>query len=411
MNIIFLGSLFSDDRKEEIVSNSIGPIANANNTLQHALVKGFSLCGDDAQCINLTLLNMPNIGAYPFKYRKVNWTGSNFTIYGYEGKNIPFLNLVQIKHYIKYRNVKKALRKLFESVGSDVWVVVYDLYGPFLHALFELKKKYAYRVCVIVPDLIGFTGEPKNLLFDVLAKNKKNRVDFYLSCADSYVLLCERMNEKLPIQHKPYVIVEGIFDCGDKNEKKDIISKHRDAINVLLYSGAVDRRNGILILLEAFSLIKQSNYKLIICGDGSDKDAVIAAQHKDNRIEYKGQIPRETILELQREATLLINPRQPLEDFTKYSFPSKIMEYLASATPVLTYKLAGIPEEYFQYCYVIEDMSTIVLAGKIMEICSMDNEILLEKGRRAQNFILEKKNPQAQVSRILDMLSNNNLYV
>ena len=178
-----------------------------------------------------------------------------------------------------------------------------------------------------------------------------------------------------------------------------------------MYSGAVDRRNGILILLEAFSLIKQSNYKLIICGDGSDKDAVIAAQHKDNRIEYKGQIPRETILELQREATLLINPRQPLEDFTKYSFPSKIMEYLASATPVLTYKLAGIPEEYFQYCYVIEDMSTIVLAGKIMEICSMDNEILLEKGRRAQNFILEKKNPQAQVSRILDMLSNNNLYV
>lgn len=410
MNIIFLGSLFSNDRKEEIVSNSIGPIANANNALQHALVKGFSLCNDGKR-IDLTLLNMPNIGAYPLKYKEVNWTGSNFNIYGYEGINIPFLNLVQIKHYIKYRNLKKALRKLLEIVGSDVWVVVYDLYEPFLHALFELRKKYTYKVCVIVPDLIGFTGEPKNLLFDILAKNKKNKVDLYLSCADSYVLLCERMNEKLPIQNKPYVVVEGIFDCGDRNKKNIIMSKHRDVTNVLLYSGAVDRRNGILILLEAFSLIKQSNYKLIICGDGSDKDSVIAAQHKDSRIEYKGQISRETILELQREATLLINPRQPLEDFTKYSFPSKMMEYLASAIPVLTYKLLGIPEEYFQYCYVIEDMSTVALSDKIVEICCMDNEILLEKGRRAQNFILEKKNPQAQVSRILDMLSNNNLYV
>ena len=38
-----------------------------------------------------------------------------------------------------------------------------------------------------------------------------------------------------------------------------------------------------------------------------------------------------------------VNPRQNNEEFTKYSFPSKTMEYLASGVPVVAYKLDGIP--------------------------------------------------------------------
>lgn len=404
MNILFLGSLFSDDRREEILSCSIGPIANANNALQHALIKGFSLNRQK----ELIVLNMPNIGAYPFKYKKLKWTSSDFVICGYIGRNIPFFNLVQIKHCIKYRNIKKNIKRCLENTDGDVWVVVYDLYEPYLHALAELKKEYNYKVCVVVPDLVGFTGEPKNLLFKILMERRRHKVDAYLSCADSFVLLCEKMKGKLPVGDKPYIVLEGVFNSDSEGFENGIGSeKVREKANVLFYSGAVDKRNGILLLLDAFSLIKAPGYKLIICGDGSDRDAVIAAQEKDHRIEYKGQISRDRILKLQREATLLINPRPPIEEFTKYSFPSKMMEYLASATPVLTYRLPGIPKEYFQFCYVIEDINPLSLATRIVEVCTLDEKILLKKGRIAQNFILENKNPQVQVSRLLNMLSNN----
>jgi len=41
----------------------------------------------------------------------------------------------------------------------------------------------------------------------------------------------------------------------------------------------------------------------------------------------------------------------------RYSFPSKLIEYMASATPVLTTRLPGIPPEYEPYVYWIEDDS------------------------------------------------------
>ena len=63
------------------------------------------------------------------------------------------------------------------------------------------------------------------------------------------------------------------------------------------------------------------------------------------RIEFLGMLPRTDVLELQSKATILVNPRQPVGDFTKYSFPSKTIEYMASGTPLLMYKLPGIPEE------------------------------------------------------------------
>lgn len=56
---------------------------------------------------------------------------------------------------------------------------------------------------------------------------------------------------------------------------------------------------------------------------------------KDRRIQYLGSIPHDEILQLQRTASLLVNPRTPEGIYTKYSFPSKTMEYLASGTPTL----------------------------------------------------------------------------
>mgnify|MGYP003303651866 CR=1 FL=1 len=44
---------------------------------------------------------------------------------------------------------------------------------------------------------------------------------------------------------------------------------------------------------------------------------------------FTGKIDRSQVLALQRSATVLVNPRRNNEEYTKYSFPSKTMEYLA----------------------------------------------------------------------------------
>jgi glycosyltransferase involved in cell wall biosynthesis len=101
---------------------------------------------------------------------------------------------------------------------------------------------------------------------------------------------------------------------------------------------------------------------------------------------------------------LLVNPRTPEGEFTRFSFPSKTMEYLASGVPTLLYKLPGIPEEYYKYCYTLEDVSPTALADKITEILRSDAIELQEKGKKAREFILAEKNPEVQCNKIYQLI-------
>lgn len=125
---------------------------------------------------------------------------------------------------------------------------------------------------------------------------------------------------------------------------------------------------------------------------------------RDERIIFKGQLPRKEVLRLQRKATLLVNPRTPEGEFTKYSFPSKTMEYLASGVPTLLYKLPGIPDEYYEYCYTLEQLGVESLSQKLSIILSSSQQHLRSVGRKARNFILSQKNPIKQCEKIMMLI-------
>ena len=141
----------------------------------------------------------------------------------------------------------------------------------------------------------------------------------------------------------------------------------------------------------------------MICGFGEAEKAILESQ--DKRIVYLGKVDRKQALALQQRATVLVNPRQNTEEFTKYSFPSKTMEYLASGVPVVAYKLDGIPDEYDPYLNYVPDNSVEALAGTIQKIINMSAEDRKEIGRRGQKFVLEEKNAQKQTKRILDLIN------
>ena len=64
-------------------------------------------------------------------------------------------------------------------------------------------------------------------------------------------------------------------------------------------------------------------------------EKIIACSKKDNRIVFKGMVPNKIVVEDQLKATLLVNPRPSIGEFTRYSFPSKNMEYMVSGTPMV----------------------------------------------------------------------------
>ena len=77
---------------------------------------------------------------------------------------------------------------------------------------------------------------------------------------------------------------------------------------------------------------------------------------------------------------------------------------MAAGTPVLTYKLDGIPDEYYDVCYFIDKEGLQELADKLEEILTKPIEELKARAEAALFFLKTKKVASIQVARIIDFL-------
>jgi len=407
MKIIFLGSFFPTQLENKLRNKSIGAMSNANNALQWSYIRGLKLF-----CPSLEVVTLPQIGAFPFRYKNLFFKTelSNFNIDGVSSAHcINFFNLIGFKHLARYIKAKSIISKIIDkSTDNEIVIIIYDLHAPFINAIKKIKEKNErIKTCVIVPDLPYMTGAPENLVYQLFLKVEHFFLNKSLGLIDWFVLLSRHMAEKLPVDNKPWIVIEGIYNIDYEviNKAKKIVKNEK----IIFYSGAIDARNGILNLIEAFRQIPDTNYRLIICGDGPEKQYVLDAVKKDSRISYKGQISRGKVLELQKESTLLVNPRNSCEEFTRYSFPSKTMEYFASGVPVLMFEIEGVPDEYYSYCYIVKENSIIGLKNSIMRICEQDAWVLDSLGENARRFILDNKSPMHQCSKLVNFINENSV--
>jgi len=197
--------------------------------------------------------------------------------------------------------------------------------------------------------------------------------------------------------------VEGIYNPMERRHGTKQDSKFN-----ILYTGMLYEKFGVKNLIDAVCSLDTPDIRLQLCGSGDLVDYIEEKSINDSRIEFKGIVPRERVLELQCEASLLVNPRQPNGGFTRYSFPSKNIEYLASGTPTLLYELEGIPQEYYHYCYHLSASQSRVddLAEMIKRIYDTPLEERTVLAKKAQNFIFTEKNAPTQCAKIIHFIEN-----
>ena len=210
----------------------------------------------------------------------------------------------------------------------------------------------------IITDIPTFFegGEQSNISNKLLFKQMRD--------CTSYVFLTETMNTLLnPKNDKAYRVIEGQANMNCIPPSMDVKYKK----NVCIYAGAIERIYGIDRLVQAFLNKNIENAELHIYGDGDYAEELNQICQSSSSIKYYGVQKNELVVEEERKAMLLVNPRPSDKEYTRYSFPSKTMEYMASGTAVLTTNLPGIPKEYKEYVYMIEDESTEGI-GEALEI-------------------------------------------
>ena len=173
---------------------------------------------------------------------------------------------------------------------------------------------------------------------------------------------------------------------------------------ICFYAGGVSRQYGLGNLVDGFRMANPENAQLHIYGPGDYVKELQKIAEEDDRIYYGGMLLNTEIVDREQQATLLVNPRPTNEEYVKYSFPSKTMEYMASGTPVLTTVLPGMPLEYHPYVYLLEEETAEGIAAKLAQVLAESDEELFRKGCEARRFVLEEKNNVIQAKKILDML-------
>lgn len=391
MKLLYISALSSSRLISEIYKKSGKNPGFAVQKFSRLLVKGLIANGADV----VALSNPP----FPAGSKRRISLDSE-TEEGVHYKYIPFLNVSILKHlclflyafaYVLFWGFKRRREK---AIMCDVLSISVCM-GALL-----ASKINRVRSVGVVTDIYGLmVGNARN---SWIVKFATYLNQCYISSFDRYVLLTSQMNERVNPKGKPHIVMEALCDLSMSGQNVQI--EEKVSPRTVIYAGGIHERYGLKMLAESFVKADIPDARLVYYGSGSyvEEYKKLCAAHPN--LEYRGVAPNEEIVEEELKASLLVNPRPTTEEFTKYSFPSKNMEYMASGTPLLTTKLPGMPEDYYPHVYFFEEESVQGYADALKKVLSLPADTLYAKGVQAKRFVLQQKNYVTQAQRVLGLL-------
>jgi len=387
VNLLFIGAFCPQK-----LFSKIGSSANNLYRVSEFLIKGFKENGN----INLSIITSPDIVSYP--------QGPIYIKSQYDKQEqiqiVSSLNISLVKQLWTILSMFHNANKLIQKKEGNTKIII--PYMVFRHVVVTrlLKIRFGNRVniCTIVPDIF-FPARKRSLLYWANKWTEK-----MAQKSDFFVLYTEAMAEYLKIQSKSYIVMEGIIDSEIRTIPK---YENTDKKKIITYTGTLNLEYGILRLLDSMKLIKDQDIELHILGKGNAENIIEEYVCNDNRIKFMGMLSKENTLYEQMISTMLINPRSSNDgEYTKYSFPSKNIEYLLTGKPTILAKLPGMPMEYYPYFVNADDCSPKSISIAINKVLSMTEKERIEFGEKGQKFILENKNYLIQSNRILHLIEN-----
>ncbi len=259
----------------------------------------------------------------------------------------------------------------------------------------KLKK---IPVIMIVTDLPDFQFE------EGVSRNMNNRL---LSKADGFIFLTKQMNDRVNKKNKPYIVLEGHSDGALPLLEREKSYEQTTGEKVVVYAGSIQKLYGIENLVKGFLNANIQNGKLHVFGDGDYREELEKIAQTEESVVYKGIRPNSEVVEAEQKAALLCNPRPTAPEYTKYSFPSKNMEYMASGTPLLTTRLPGMPDEYLPYVYTIDEDTEKGVETALKKVFEKSEEERSAFGEQAREFVRKEKSNVVQAKKIIEFIKEN----
>ncbi len=383
MKIIYISTLTSKSKMNKIIENAKSKPLQSIQKFHRLMCEGFVKN-------NVSVKTISSIPMSRKMSEKILWLDKCEEENGVKYTYIPFINIKVLRQICTFLGtIVKVTKEVLNNKKEKIFIC--DILNTTISTTtLILSKIFKFQCWAIVTDL------PRDM-----QKNKKINEKMQTKY-DGYILITEEMNKIVNPKNKPHIVIEGLVDIRESAENNEV---QKSSPRVIMYAGGLYERYGVKTLIEAFGNIQNNNVKLDLYGDG---DLVPYIQSIENKkIDFHGVVTNDKIVEAEKKATLLVNPRFTSEEYTKYSFPSKNMEYMVSGTPVLTTKLPGMPEEYYNYVYLIEDETQRGMQKCLETLLGLNEDELDKKGKKAREFVLSQKNNVNQTNKIISFLEVN----
>lgn len=343
----------------------------------------------------IKIIAYPQISDYPvnarlivfgkkWKHGKI-WTDCMiFTVNIFPFKLIlrSILVLVEgVKWLFQVRKIKNVIIISYSSQSSQLLPII----------LLSIFKKFT--------KIVVLTDPPSMVLpYDGLFKRNLRKIDRYLQkfLLKGYhggIVLAEKLAfDWMP--NKPYIVIEGISPDIEIGVDENVIMPRKFVIG---YAGTLKEEYGIKNMLESAKYLP-SDVEIWIYGGGELSEFVSNYSIEENRIKYYGfMVPDELRKNLLR-VSAFISPLPSTEWYTHYKFPSKLLEYMRFAKPVISTKYPSIPSEYNDLLVWITEESPKGIAMAIKKVYQMSEAERKILGKKCLSFVENKKSiyPQGQ---------------
>lgn len=393
MRALYL-SCYSDCRFRELIESNV-IISQAAQKFNKLFVYGLCQNGVD---VDVVKFQQESSAVYCGAEEEESCCGRTITYY-----NFAVNGNVLSRHIRKKSTAKQFVREWKKRNPDGIFVV--DALQNGATEFSRYAHKEGVFVITVVTDFMEFLLFPQKSIAGKVRNYLINRRFIkQFKYSNAYVVLTEEMMKKLPKKNKAYFVVNGLVDSNANAYSPQ--ENTETAKTVCLYSGAISKQFGLQNLVNGFIQANEDNAELHIYGSGDYVTDLTEVCKEHKNVKYFGTVANEEMVKLQRQATFLVNPRPIGEEYTKYSFPSKNLEYMVSGRPVVTTKLPCLTDDYLPYIYLFEEESAEGICTTLKQLFKLDKAELTRKGKDAQRFVIERLNNKKQAREIIDVVTN-----
>jgi glycosyltransferase involved in cell wall biosynthesis len=245
---------------------------------------------------------------------------------------------------------------LKNTTRQDIVIVYNFLPRTAIPIIFSMLFRN-YKLIIQFDELYGYMDSPYHHIFRILER-------FSIQNAIGFITPSHHIADKIRKYRNNDVCIVMSYGYPTITELSHQNLQSSKRLQ-LLYSGTLGSERGVCELIDLLPYVKDFA-DLTITGKGPFSTIIERLSQTNDNLKYIGYVTEDHYLDVLSKMQVCINPTPIDSDFSKYSFPSKVVSYISNSKIVLSTPLDVIKSSPYRDIIIYYDENDPISFRKIL---------------------------------------------